>query len=145
MKCKSSFILVFVALSCLPFLAFPQEDSTSCSSKSRIQISGLPVVAYDADQGFQFGLVGNLYHFDSTVTYPDYKHAVKIEVSRFTKGSGVNQIFYDSKYLIPGNIRLTADMSYLTEKALGFYGFNGYQAVYNPEWEVEMPISSRRV
>jgi outer membrane protein assembly factor BamA len=43
-------------------------------------------------------------------------------------------LFYDSEYLIPG-IRLTADISYLTEKALQFFGFNGYDAVYNPEWE----------
>jgi hypothetical protein len=26
-------------------------------------------------------------------------------------------------------------MSYLTERALDFYGFNGYQAFYNPDWE----------
>ena len=128
-------LLLFMAITFLPMTGIAQEDSTSCSSKSRIQISGLPVVAYDADQGFQYGLVANLYHIDSTVEYPDYKHAVKIEVSRYTKGSGVNQVFYDSKYLIPGNIRLTADVSYLTEKAVDFYGFNGYQAVYQPEWE----------
>lgn len=124
-----------LAFAFLGKIAFPQEDTSSCSSKNRIQLSGLPVVAYDADQGFQYGLVGNLYYYDSTVNYPEYKHGVKIEVSRFTKGSGVNQIFYDSKYLIPGNIRLTADMSYLTEKALDFYGYNGYQAVYMPGWE----------
>ncbi len=112
-----------------------QEDSTSCSSKKRLQISGLPVVAYDADMGFQYGLVGNLFLVDSTVVSPEYKHALKIEWSRYTKGSGVNQVFYDSKHLIPGNIRVTADMSYLTEKALDFYGYNGYQAVYQPEWE----------
>lgn len=116
-------------------IAFSQEDSTACSSKKRLQVSGLPVVAYDADMGFQYGLVGNLFLFDSTVEYPEYKHAIKIEVSRYTKGSGVNQIFYDSKYLIPGRIRLTADLSYLTERALDFYGFNGYQAIYTPEWE----------
>lgn len=114
---------------------YSQEDSTSCASKKRLQISGLPVVAYDADMGFQYGLVGNLFLVDSTVVSPEYKHALKIEWSRYTKGSGVNQVFYDSKHLIPGNIRVTADMSYLTEKALDFYGYNGYQAIYQPGWE----------
>jgi hypothetical protein len=135
MKKRLNVILSFFILTLLPITLFAQEDSTSCSSKSRIQISGLPVVAYDADQGFQYGIVANLYHFDENVGYPEYKHAFKVEVSRFTKGSGVNQFFYDSKYLVPGNIRLTADVSYLTEKALDFYGFNGYQAVYVPGWE----------
>jgi len=36
--------------------------------------------------------------------------------------------------LIP-KIRLTADVSYLTEQALQFFGFNGYDVVYNQEWE----------
>lgn len=115
---------------------FSQEDTVaSKKQKKRFSFSGLPVVAYDADMGFQYGLVGNMYEYGDWSTYPEYRHAVKVEVSRYTKGSGVNQVFYDSKYLIPGNIRLTADMSYLTEKALDFYGYNGYQAIYTPEWE----------
>jgi hypothetical protein len=135
MKTNTRIVLLVLSLILLSFVASAQEDTSTCASKRRVQVSGLPVVAYDADQGFQYGLVGNIYFIDSTVSYPEYKHAVKIEVSRYTKGSGVNQVFYDSKYLIPGKIRLTADVSYLTEKALDFYGFNGYQAVYTPEWE----------
>jgi outer membrane protein assembly factor BamA len=34
-------------------------------------------------------------------------------------------------------VRLTADISYLTEQTLQFFGFNGYDAIYNPEWEDE--------
>ena len=128
-------LLIFLSLAFLSFTTFAQEDSTSTKPKKRFSFSGLPVVAYDADMGFQYGAVGNMYDFGDWSSYPEYRHAVKVEISRFTKGSGVNQIFYDSKYLIPGNIRLTADVSYLTEKALDFYGFNGYQAVYMPEWE----------
>ena len=127
---------VFLVLMLLPVLLISQADSASTKKqKKRFNFSGLPVVAYDADMGFQYGLVVNMYDYGDWSTYPEYRHAVKIEISRFTKGSGVNQIFYDSKYLIPGNIRLTADVSYLTEKALDFYGYNGYQAVYQPTWE----------
>jgi hypothetical protein len=115
--------------------SFCQTDSIPAKHKKRFNFSGLPVVAYDADMGFQYGLVGNMYDYGDWKDYPDYRHAVKVEVSRYTKGTGVNQLFYDSKYLIPGHIRVTADMSYLTEKALDFYGYNGYQAVYHPEWE----------
>lgn len=128
-------LLVFLSIAFLSFASSAQEDSTSNKPKKRFNFSGLPVVAYDADMGFQYGLVGNMIDYGDWSTYPEYRHAVKVEVSRFTKGSGVNQVFYDSKYLIPGNIRITADVSYLTEKALDFYGFNGYQAVYNQEWE----------
>lgn len=45
-------------------------------------------------------------------------------------------MFYDSEFLIP-KIRLTADLSYLPDQALDFYGFNGYDAVYNPNFQNE--------
>lgn len=129
-KTAASLLLAMISLA-----SYAQEDSLIHSGKKRFKVSGLPVVAYDADMGFQYGVVGNLYDYGDWSQYPEYRHAVKMEISRFTKGSGVNQVFYDSKYLIPGNIRLTADLSYLTEKGVDFYGFNGYQAVYKPEWE----------
>lgn len=92
----------------------------------------LPVIAYDADQGFQFGALGQVFYYGDGSTYPEYLHTIYAEASWFTKGGAVYQLFYDSKYLIPGNIRVTADVSYLTEKALDFYGFNGYEANYIP-------------
>jgi hypothetical protein len=117
--------------------AFSQVDSTSSSpGKEKIKkgwtFGALPVVAYDADQGFQYGALGQVFNYGDGSTYPEYKHTIYAEVSRFTKGSGVNQLFYDSKYLIPGNIRVTAEVSYLTERSLDFYGFNGYEAAYHP-------------
>jgi outer membrane protein assembly factor BamA len=62
---------------------------------------------------------------------------IYVEWSRFTRGTGVNQIFYDTKTLLPKHIRVTVDMSYLTDKALDFYGFNGYEVTYNPAFEDE--------
>jgi hypothetical protein len=128
-------IKVFLILWIIPILAFSQEDTTTVKKKKRFNFPVFPVLAYDADMGFQYGLVGNMYDYGDWSNYPEYRHGVKVEISRYTKGSGVNQVFYDSKYLIPGNIRLTADVSYLTENALDFYGYNGYQAIYTPEWE----------
>ncbi|MEI7662839.1 MAG: BamA/TamA family outer membrane protein, partial [Bacteroidota bacterium] len=59
-----------------------------------------------------------------------YLHTVYVECSWFTKGSSVYQLFYDSKHLIRGGIRVTADLDYLPERALDFYGFNGYESNY---------------
>jgi len=94
----------------------------------------LPAVSFNSDLGFQYGALVNLFYFGDGTTFPKYMHSLYAEVSRYTKGSGINRFFYDSEYLIP-NIRVTADISYLTEKALDFYGFNGYEALYNPAWE----------
>ena len=96
----------------------------------------LPAVSYNSDLGFQYGGIVNFFHYGNGENYPKYNHSLYLEISRYTKGSGINRFFYDSEKLIP-NLRITTDISWLTDKALDFYGFNGYEAVYNPEWEDE--------
>jgi len=110
-----------------------QPDSTSKNIKTSWTFGALPVIAYDSDLGLEYGGLVNFYYYGDGTTYPTYRQSIYAEVSRYTKGSGINRLFYDSKYLIPG-IRVTADMSYLTDKAADFYGFNGYETTYNKSW-----------
>lgn len=102
--------------------------------KKGINVGALPAIAFDSDLGFRYGALANIYHYGDGSVYPRYKHSLYLEWSRTTKGSGLNQIIYDTEYLIP-NIRLTVLYEYLTEKAMDFYGFNGYEAFYNPAFE----------
>jgi outer membrane protein assembly factor BamA len=55
------------------------------------------------------------------------------EVSHYTKGSGIYRLMYESNHLISG-VHMTSDLSYLPDQANHFYGFNGYQAVFNKIW-----------
>jgi hypothetical protein len=115
-----------------------QNDSLKQSvKKEKIKtgwnLGGIPVVAFDTDLGFEYGALVNLFNYGDGSTYPQYKHSIYAEVSRYTKGSGINRLFYDSKYLIPG-LRVTSDLAYLTDKTYDFYGFNGYQSKYNADW-----------
>ena len=114
-------------------------DSTIIPVKKEKQIKGwsfgaVPAIAFDSDIGFKYGAVVNLFDYGNGTIYPDYRHSIYLEWSRTTKGSGINQITYDSKYLLKG-IRFTGDISYFQEQALDFYGFNGYQATYNHSFE----------
>lgn len=109
------------------------QESEKTDVPTGFNLGLLPVVAFDADLGFQYGGLTNLYFYGDGSQFPDYRHSLYLEMSRYTKGSGINRIFYDSKYLIP-NVRVTSDLSYLTEQAFGFYGFNGARSVYHPEW-----------
>ncbi len=97
-------------------------------------IGFLPVIGYSSDIGLQYGALANIYDYGDGTTYPKYFHSLYFEVSRTNKGGGNNQFFYDSEKLLHG-LRVTTDVTYLTEKALNFYGFNGSEAVYNPDWE----------
>jgi len=95
----------------------------------------LPAVAFDSDLGFKYGGLINFYNFGDGSTYPDYLQSIYLEISRTTKGSGVNQLFFDSEHLFPERkIRVTADLSFLTEQGLDFYGFNGSEVIYNPDY-----------
>lgn len=115
---------------------FAQTDSLKKEKvKTGFSMGGVPVVAYDADTGFKYGGLVNLYLYGDGSNYPNYNHSLYLEWSRTTKGSGINQLTYDALTLIP-KTRVTFDVSYLTEQALNFYGYNGYQADYNPAIEL---------
>jgi len=113
-----------VASLSVPLLS--QEDNI----KTGWNFGVLPAISFDTDLGFQYGGLINLYHYGDGSNYPAYNHSLYLELSRYTKGSSIYRFMYDSDVLIPG-ISLTTDISFLTDEAYDFYGFNGYESVYN--------------
>ncbi len=111
------------------FLTSAQDDLT----KTGWNFGALPTITFDTDLGFQYGGLINLYHYGDGSRYPKYDHSLYLEVSRFTKGSGINRLYYDSDKLIKG-LQTSVDISFLSDKAYDFYGFNGYDAVVNADW-----------
>lgn len=99
-------------------------------------IGALPVISYNSDLGLQYGALVNLYNYGDGSRYPKYDHSLYFEASWYTKGSGIFRFYYDSKELIKG-IRTSVDISYIPDQTYSFYGFNGYDAVYNHDWEEE--------
>ena len=98
--------------------------------KTGTNFGPLPVVAFDADRGFQFGALLNLYNFGNGDTYPNPKSQWYFEASAYTKGSYKFVVNYDNKTLIPG-VRMSICTGYYGDKALDFYGLNGYQSIYD--------------
>jgi len=130
---KKFFILVSLSILTFGLLAQEADNKKADKVKTGWNVGGLPVVAYDTDLGFEYGALVNFFNYGDGSIYPKYRHNIYAEVSRYTKGSGINRLFYDSKYLIPG-LRITSDLAYLTDKTYDFYGFNGYESVYNMDW-----------
>lgn len=93
----------------------------------------LPSVAFDADLGFQYGALTNIYYFGDGSTYPEYLHSFYAEAAYTTKHFGIFRGSYDSKHLIPGH-RLSVDLTYLPDQMCDFYGFNGYNSFYEPAY-----------
>jgi outer membrane protein assembly factor BamA len=93
----------------------------------------LPTLTYDSDLGFQYGALVEFFNYGDGTKYPDYLDHTYTEVSRYTKGSGIYRFMYESNHLIKG-VHMTSDLSYLPDQANHFYGFNGYESVFNRDW-----------
>ena len=122
---KRLIISLMVSLACLTVAA---QDIV----KTGLNFGPLPVVAFDADKGLQYGALLNIYNFGDGTNYPNYNSKLYAEVSFFTKGSSLFNLSYDDKELIPG-IRWSSAVSLAMDKAMDFYGFNGYQSYYDYE------------
>ena len=123
-----SFIVIFLSLSLLA-----QADKKVEVIKKNWNFGALPAVAFDTDLGFQYGALVNLFDYGAGSRYPKYNHSLYLEVSRYTKGSSTYRFYYNSDQLVKG-IETSFDLSYLTDQAYDFYGFNGFESVIHPEW-----------
>lgn len=100
--------------------------------KTGYNFGPLPAVAFDADKGFQLGALLNIYDFGDGSMYPNTRQHWYFEASFFTKGSQLFVVSYDNKFLIPG-VRWSSALTITNDKAMDFYGFNGYMAHYDYE------------
>lgn len=100
--------------------------------KKGINIGPFPAIAFDADKGFQYGALLNIYDYGDGTNYPNYDSKLYLEASFFTKGSQLYVISYDDKSLIPG-VRWSSAVFTTVDKAMDFYGFNGYSSYYDHE------------
>ena len=92
----------------------------------------LPVVGYDADLGFQYGVCCDIFNFGDGSRYPRYDYKFNVEASRYTKGSGLFRFYSDMPYVIK-DTKLFFDVTYFYAKKYEFFGFNGFEAsTYDP-------------
>ncbi len=127
------FILSLIAAPAIAQEDLVAENDSTSKNKKGWNFGGLPVVSYDSDLGFQYGVLASIYHYGDGSRYPEFDHNFYVEASRYTKGSGIFRFAYESDRLIK-NIRLFFDISYMPDDAYDFLGFNGYEAVYNDGW-----------
>lgn len=95
--------------------------------KTGWNVGPLPVLGFDSDLGFQYGACVDIFNFGDGTRYPRYFYKFNVEVSRYTKGSGVFRFYADMPYLIK-DTKLFFDLTYNYSKKFEFFGFNGYEA-----------------
>ena len=132
---KMTFTVFLLALLVSTFSAQEKHDSTSVKKvKTGWKFGGaLPAITYDSDLGFEYGALAEFFNYGDGSKYPDFLDHTYTEISRYTKGSGTYRFMYESNHIIPG-VHWSSDLSYLPDKANPFFGFNGYESVYNKSW-----------
>lgn len=129
---KKHILLVLAVL--LSASAFSQKKEII---KKGWNFGPLPVVGYDADLGFQYGVCCDIFNYGDGSRYPRYNYKFNVEASRYTKGSGVFRFYSDMPYVIK-DTKLFFDVTYFYAKKYEFFGFNGWQASdFDPYWEAE--------
>ncbi len=130
-KILVSFFLLIFAFS----LVAQNEEQTEKEVPTGWKFGGaLPALSYNTDVGFRYGLIGYVFDWGDGSLYPDYLRSLYMEASNTTKGSAILRMQYDDKAFLGSNVRFTGEIGYYGEKALDFYGFNGYEAIVHPEW-----------
>lgn len=96
----------------------------------------LPVVGFDADLGFQYGLCCDIFNYGDGSLYPNYKYKFNFEASRYTKGSGVFRFYSDLPYVVK-DTKFFVDVTYFYAKKYEFFGFNGFDSNFTDPigWE----------
>lgn len=103
-----------------------KKDTTAKKEKVKSGVNHVPypIIGIDEDLGFQYGIHYSFFDYGDGSQYPNYRHAVEVDVSRFTKGQTNATILYKTDYLIPG-IRLNVAAAIKDDPISHFYGFNG--------------------
>ena len=132
---KRIFSLILIACLVIPVLA---QENTGESQQKKVKTGwkfggAFPATTYDSNLGFQYGALVKFFNYGKVSVYPDFLDHIYAEASHYTKGSGIFRFMYESYHIIPG-VHLTSDLSYLPDMASSFYGFNGYESVYNKDW-----------
>lgn len=122
--------LMLLLISALVLLSGTAQAQSKDIVKTGINIGPLPAIAFDADKGFQYGAILQLFNYGDGSSYPNYKSKWYFEASFFTKGSSLYTIRYDKRELFPG-VRMSSELRGIFDKAMDFYGFNGYESYYD--------------
>ncbi|MBU1635892.1 hypothetical protein KJ762_15510, partial [bacterium] len=75
---------------------------------------GVPAINYNADEGFGYGIVGNIFNY-ADGGYVPYYWTVQPQIFFTTGGKQEHWLWFDSPYILGKGIRLTAEIKMLKQ------------------------------
>jgi outer membrane protein assembly factor BamA len=133
MKFLFGFFLMMVG----PFPFFLQAQDSLNKEKviKGWDFNAVPSFAYNPDRGVQYGALGSIYYYGDSSNYPDYLDNLYLLFFLTTRKGYATHLFFDSKQPFHGKIRFIADISFRRNQYEQFYGANGYNSIYQKDYE----------
>lgn len=108
--------LICALFFCLSSMSFADEEKTS----STWRFSGIPALGYDADQGFLFGVVGNVY--EDEPGYDPFKTSIGIKAVLTTKWVNSHALKFERVKAFGLPWRLTGRLGFFSTLAQNYCG-----------------------
>jgi len=106
------------------------ENKVPEVARSKYAFGAIPVFAFDADLGLKYGAVLNFFDYGDRLNMPAYDQYLYFRFTNTTKGSLTVQSVLESETIF-SKAKVIAEVSFLRDKNLDFFGFNGMNSVYN--------------
>jgi hypothetical protein len=98
-----------------------QASPTDPESQTGWEITGLPALNYDSDEGFGYGVVLSLYNYGQG-GYSPYRFTLQPLVFLTTEGRRDLTLFFDAPHWLPGRVRVDAFLGSEKQVATPYYG-----------------------
>lgn len=106
--------------------ALAQPSSSPPRAASRWEVSGVPALNYDADEGFGYGAIVELYKYGAGAL--PYRFTIQPTLFLTTEGRRDATVFFDAPALLPGGWRLIAFAGREQQMAQPYYGIGNSTA-----------------
>jgi len=103
--------------------------------RTGLEIGGVPAINFDADEGFGYGVILELYAYGAGARLP-YVWTLQPAVFLTTEGRRDFTLFFDSPHLLPGRWRVDVFLGSEEQIATPYYGI-GNATSYDPALETD--------
>jgi hypothetical protein len=133
---------VLLTLSILPVQIEAQTSPAGPEVQTGWEVTGLPALNYDSDEGFGYGLVLSLYNY-GVGGYSPYRFTLQPLVFLTTEGRRDVTLFFDAPHLLSGGWRVDGFIGFEKQIATPYYGLGNNSLFLEENKEGDNPYFYR--
>ncbi|MCJ7630407.1 MAG: BamA/TamA family outer membrane protein, partial [Longimicrobiales bacterium] len=131
-----------LTLTVLPLQVEAQTAPSGPEDQTGWEVTGLPALNYDSDEGFGYGLVLSLYNYGDG-GYSPYRFTLQPLVFLTTEGRRDVTLFFDAPHLLSGGWRIDGFLGFEKQIATPYYGLGNNSLFLEENTEGDNPYFYR--